>query len=54
MHGTAHVGFHTNDIKDGVFNNNSGSVGLYNQDQRITVLGNNKTIFSDPTVDFFR
>lgn len=53
MHGAAQVGFHTNVINDGVFNNNSGSVGFYNQDQSIVVSGKNKMIFKDITVEVF-
>lgn len=53
MHGTAQVGFHTNVINDGVFNNNSGSAGFYNQDQSIVVSGKNKMIFKDITVEVF-
>lgn len=48
IHDNAKVGFHTNLINDGVFDNdNKGFTGFYHDTQTLTVSGLNKTVFND-------
>lgn len=51
MHTGAQVGFHTDLVNDGIFNNNKGLAGFYSDDVTRIVSGNNRTIFFDIEVD---
>lgn len=51
IHENAQVGFHTNLINDGTFNNNKGLAGFYSLDDYLVVSGNNKAIFNNLEVD---
>ncbi|MDY0779817.1 gliding motility-associated C-terminal domain-containing protein [Tenacibaculum sp. IB213877] len=51
MHNNAQVGFHTNLVNNGTFNNNLGSVGFYHDNEIISVSGTNKPVFNDLEID---
>ena len=46
IHDTGQVGFHTDVINDGNFDNNLGFTGLYSDDA-LTISGNNRPVFHD-------
>lgn len=46
MHDGAQIGFHTDVINDGDFDNNKGLTGLYN-DNDLVISGKNKLVFQD-------
>ena len=45
IHDQGSLGFHTNLINDGSFDNNKGLAGFYHEDEVLTVSGNNRPIF---------
>ncbi len=51
IHDQGSVGFHTNVINDGTFDQNLGKTGFYHDTENITISGNNKPIFHDVEVD---
>lgn len=51
IHNNAKVGFHTNLINDGTFNNNNkGFTGFYHDTQTLTVSGLNRAVFNNVEV----
>ena len=51
IHTDAAIGFHTDVINDGTFDNNRGLAGFYHPDQSLTVSGTEKPVFYDVEVD---
>ncbi len=51
MHDEASIGFHTNLVNDGDFDENLGFTGFYNEDETLTVSGNNEAIFNNVEID---
>ena len=51
IHENAKVGFHTNLINNGIFNQNFGLVGFYNNLETLYISGNNISVFNDIEVD---
>lgn len=51
MHANAQVGFHTNLVNDGTFENNLGFTGFYSLNEILTVSGNNRAIFNNVEID---
>ncbi len=47
IHDQGSLGFHTDLINNGIFDQNLGSVGFYNTDRSLTISGNNKPVFYD-------
>ena len=50
MHGTAEVGFHTDLINNGTFDQNQGLAGFYKEDGRLTISGAFMPVFYDAEV----
>ena len=46
IHDMGQIGFHTDVINDGTFDNNLGFTGLYSDDE-LTISGNNRPVFHD-------
>ena len=46
IHDMGQIGFHTDVINDGTFDNNLGFTGLYSNDE-LTISGNNRPVFHD-------
>jgi len=53
IHENAEVGFHTDLINDGTFDQNLGFTGFYSLDDRLTISGTNRPIFYDMEIDVF-
>lgn len=51
IHDQGQIGFHTDLINDGTFDENVGFTGFYNSVGRLTVSGNNRPIFYDMEID---
>ena len=52
MYEGAEIGFHTHLVNDGTFDaNNLGFVGFYNDDEILTVSGNNRAVFNDVEIN---
>lgn len=51
MHENAAIGFHTDLINDGNFENNEGLAGFYSSDETRYVSGNNRAAFYDVEID---
>ncbi|CAM1333032.1 gliding motility-associated C-terminal domain-containing protein [Tenacibaculum aestuariivivum] len=51
MHNNAQIGFHTNLINNGTFNNNLGLAGFYSNNETRVVSGNQKTSFYNIEID---
>ena len=51
IHDEGNVGFHTDLINDGSFDQNQGLAGFYNQDQSLTISGNDRPVFYDMEID---
>lgn len=51
IHDSGEVGFHTDVINDGDFDQNLGFTGLYNDTGRLTVSGTNRPVFYDLEID---
>ena len=51
MHEDAGIGFHTDLINDGVFDNNLGLVGFYNYQDFSMISGLNRAVFYDVEID---
>ncbi|WP_369049406.1 gliding motility-associated C-terminal domain-containing protein [Tenacibaculum sp. UWU-22] len=51
IHDEGKIGFHTNLVNDGVFNQNKGFAGFYNLNGNLTVSGENRPVFHDLEVD---
>ncbi|WP_108868130.1 gliding motility-associated C-terminal domain-containing protein [Aquimarina aquimarini] len=51
MHDEAKIGFHSDVINDGDFNQNLGLAGFYNTTGDLTVSGNNRPVFYDVEID---
>lgn len=51
IHTNAKVGFHTDIINDGNFDDNQGLVGLYSDSETRVISGSNKAIFFDVEID---
>jgi len=47
IHDQGALGFHTDLINDGMFDQNLGLVGFYNTDRSLTISGSNKPVFYD-------
>lgn len=47
IHDQGALGFHTDLINDGMFDQNLGLVGFYNTDRSLTISGSNKPVFHD-------
>lgn len=47
MHAGAKVGFHTNLVNNGKFDENKGFTGFYHESNVLTVSGDNKTVFNN-------
>lgn len=50
VHDTGLVGFHMDIINDGIFNQNLGLVGFYNNDNPITISGTSNPVFYDTEI----
>jgi gliding motility-associated-like protein len=50
IHNEGEIGFHTDLINDGNFDNNEGLAGFYNDDNSLSVSGTNEAIFNDVEV----
>ncbi|MGB1042999.1 MAG: gliding motility-associated C-terminal domain-containing protein [Tenacibaculum sp.] len=53
LHNNAEIGFHTNLINNGTFNNNKGLAGFYSDDEVILVAGTNTPVFYDVEIDAY-
>lgn len=53
LHDNAEIGFHTDLINDGTFNNNKGHAGFYSDDEVILVAGTNTPVFYDVEIDAY-
>ena len=51
MHDNASIGFHTDLINDGQFDDNLGFTGFYSDSEIRVVSGNNRAIFNDVEID---
>ncbi len=51
IHDQGQIGFHTDVINDGNFDNNLGFAGFYNENRSLTVSGDNRPIFYDLEID---
>ncbi len=51
IHDQGKIGFHIDVTNDGNFDNNLGLAGFYNQNQSLTISGNNRPIFHDMEID---
>ncbi len=51
VHTDGKVGFHSNVINDGNFDQNTGEVGFYNKNEGLTISGNNSPVFFDMITD---
>ncbi|WP_438710091.1 gliding motility-associated C-terminal domain-containing protein [Aquimarina muelleri] len=51
IHNQGQIGFHTDLINDGTFNQNVGLTGFYNSIGNLTVSGKNRPIFYDMEID---
>ena len=51
MHTNANIGFHTNLVNNGTFENNLGLTGFYSATDILTVSGNNRPVFNNVEVD---
>jgi len=47
VHAGGEIGFHTNLVNNGKFDENLGFVGFYNLNEAVTISGTNKPIFND-------
>jgi len=47
VHDGGEIGFHTNLVNNGEFDENLGFVGFYNLNEALTISGTNKPIFND-------
>ena len=54
IHNGGKIGFHTNVINNGTFNQNAGLAGFYNRTGTLSVSGNNVMSFNNVEVDVFR
>ncbi len=53
IHADGEVGFHTNLINDGIFDQNEGFTGFYSPDDRLTISGDNRPVFYNMEIDVF-
>lgn len=53
MHANANVGFHTHFVNNGKFDENKGTAGFYNNNETLTVSGDNKAVFNDVEIGVF-
>ncbi len=51
IHEMGNIGFHTNVINNGTFDNNDGLAGFYHNTESLTVSGSNAPIFNDMEID---
>ena len=54
IHKGGNIGFHTNVVNNGTFNQNVGFAGFYSLNGRLSVSGNNKMSFNTIEIDVFR
>ncbi|MBQ0738813.1 gliding motility-associated C-terminal domain-containing protein [Aquimarina celericrescens] len=53
IHDNGEIGFHTDLINDGTFDQNLGFAGFYSPDDRLTISGDNRPVFYNMEIDVF-